>query len=1072
MIRTITFLLFLVTIVSLKAKAQLPNGFADQVYSSGWNNPTGLTFDAAGKMYVWEKDGKVYVVENNVKTLFLDISEEVANYGDYGILGFVLDPNFLDNGHVYLYYIVDRYYLLMYGTQDYNPETTWEGATIGRVTRYTTPTPLVPNVVNYGSRTVLIGETISTGFPITGTNHGGGGMVFGSDGSLFVGCGDGGLGVDYSEDALNNGIISEAENVQDRVYRCQMVNSLNGKIVRIDPSTGNGLSSNPYFDANSPRAAQSRVWALGFRNPFRISLKPNSGSPGVIYVGEVGWNTREELNIITNGGQNFGWPIYEGIDLITPWTEPAYTPASYKKPTVEWTHHDDNSNQPDAPAKVIINGMVNEIGSNEFPGSSFIGFCSIGGVWYTGTVYPEEFRDSYIFADFISGWIKSFAFDNNENPTSFRELHSSAAGAVTLAYNPVDESIYYLKLGFNEGDPLEVHKITYGTVNLPPVAKFTYNPSYGASPLSVSFDASPSTDYENSALTYTWNFGDGSTGTGVNISHTFDNGSSTPQKFDVTLTVTDEGELSSTTTSTVSLNNTPPIINSTSVSETTIFANNNSDLVQLSAQVSDNEEPSEQLTYRWVVRLHHDEHSHPELDVTRMTSQVNLPQVPCDGHLYFYRVTLTVSDSYGLSTTFTKDIYPNCTSADAIPPEIPLIKSYDNTDTSFKLSWNNVADNVGVTTYEVFVNGASQGLLNSQILSYQYTSATSVVNQSFDCYVKVKDLAGNENKSSNLIFKQTSSSTGGEAEFLSNLTPVSSTNGFGPIEIDQSNGQDAVNDGLALTLNGVVYSKGLGVHAGSEIIYDLTPNVYNTFSAKIGIDDEIPNGTCGSVVFKVFKDNVLVYTSPTMRASSATIPVEIGLANASQLKLVADIAGDNFYCDHADWADAKLFNVISNPDVTPPSNPTNLDFVQLANYFQISWNASTDDTDASLEYEILIDNVVYATTSSLQSPLPVLPLGNHVISIQAKDDAKNRAVSKTITLTYGACQSSMTLASPSDNFSNNAITLKTSNEIKATNIIAGTSKVTYQSANKIELLPGFKVDAGSIFTAKINGCSN
>ena len=1067
MIRTITLFFFIVATASIKTKAQLPNGFVDQLHSDGWQSPTGLTFDASGKMYVSEKEGKVYVVENGIKTLFIDISEEVGNYGDYGLLNFVLDPNFMNNGHVYLYYIVDRYYLFHQGEAIYDQP----GATIARVTRYTVPDPAMPNSVKDGSRLVLIGESHSTGFPMTGTNHGGGGMVFANDGTLFVSCGDGGLGDDadnYDNQAFNDGIISQDEYLDDRVYRCQIINSLNGKVIRIDPATGNGISGNPYFDANSPRSAQSRVWALGFRNPFRITIKPNSGNPGVLYVGEVGWNVREELNIITSGGQNFGWPIYEGIDLPTVWTNPLYTPSSYNRPIVEWSHHYDG--EPDASAKVIINGMVNEVGSYVFPGNSFTGYCSIGGVWYTGTTFPEEFRNTYIFADFVSGWIKSFSFNNNENPTSFRDLTTSAIGAVSIAYNPIDESIYYLKLGFNEVDPIEVRRISYGTTNVRPIARFTYNPSSGTSPLPVSFNASTSTDYENTVLSYNWDFGDGSTGSGVNVSHVFDNGSTNPQKYKITLTVTDEGGLTGTTSAFVSLNNTVPIINSTSIDAINVFANNNTDLIQLSAQVSDNEELSENLTYRWVVRLYHGVHSHPELDVTRMTSQINLPPVPCDGHLYFYRFILTVSDSYGLFTTFTKDIYPNCGS-DITPPGQPQIKSFDNTGNSFKLSWNGVYDNVGVASYEVFINGVFKELLSAQTLSYQYTSLTSIENEAFECYVKVKDFAGKENVSSklNFIHKTVPSIGAASSEYLSNLIPISSANGHGPIEIDHSNGQEVANDGNSLILNGTTYGKGIGVHANSEIIYSIPSNTYNTFGVKIGIDDEIPDSTCGSVIFKIFKDDVLTYQSPTMFPSTATIDVQVDITNATQLRLVVEEVEDNTFCDHADWADAKLFT-LNTVDIEPPTNPS-LTYIQSADHFQIQWGASTDNKDTNLDYEIMIDNILNSNTNILQSILPTLVSGNHVITIQAKDDAGNRAVSNSITLTYAPCPSSMELLPVSDNFSNSTITLKSLDFIKASNTISN-AKVIYQAGSKIELLPGFSATAGSVFTAQIHGCDN
>jgi len=1065
--RQVLFIIFLFTILGFDTYAQVPNGFVDQLHSNYWQNPTGLTFDANGKMYVWEKDGKVYVVENNIKTLFIDISEEVATYGDYGILGFALDPNFLNNGHVYLYYVVDRYYLLNYGTEGYDPNNSLEGATIARVTRYTTPTPQTPTTVDYGSRLVLVGETKSTGIPITGTNHAGGGMAFGNDGTLFIGTGDGGLGIDYDGDALADGIISEAENVEDRVYRCQMINSHNGKVLRIDPNTGDGVGGNPYYDSNAPRSAQSRVWALGFRNPFRLSVRPNSGSPGVVYIGEVGWNNREELNIINQGGQNFGWPIYEGNDRPTLWFNPVYTPASYKKPTVEWIHE---GSQEDIAARVIINDMAHTIGSEEFPGSNFTGTCSIGGVWYTGTAFPEEYRNTYIFADFTPGWIKSFSFDNNENPTSFRDLNTTALGAVTLAYNPYDQSIYYIKLGFNEGEPMEVRRIYYtlGT-NIAPTAKFTSSTKNGTSPLNVTFDASASTDPENTGtLTYTWDFGDGQTGSGVNPSHTFDNGSSNPQAFKVLLTVTDEGGLTDTTSTVISLNNTPPIINSTSVDAINFFNNNGTDIIALSAQVSDNEEPSSQLTYRWTVRLYHDDHSHPALDVTRQTAQVNLEIVPCDGHTYFYRITLRVTDSYGLSTTSVKDIYPNCNPSDITPPDEPLIKAYNITNNSFNLSWNSVSDNTGINAYEVFINGVSKATLNAQTLSYQYTSLSSIVNQSFECYVKAIDLGNNATPSSKINFIAKVNAGSNSQVYVSDLTPLSSTNGFGPIEIDKSNGEDAAGDGRPLTLNGITYAKGLGTHANAEVIYNLTPNQYNKFRVKIGIDDEVLDGNCGSVIFKIYKDNTLAFTSPILYPSSATIDVNLDISNTTQLKLITDTSGDNPNCDHGDWADAKLIS----GDAIAPTTPSNLTATApIANNYQLSWNPSTDDITTHVIYEIIVNGVKIDSTVNLSYSLPALAAGTYIVSVQAKDDANNRAVSKSLALTFTPCASTLNLTT-ADNYANTNATIKAADSISASNALSGVSKVNYQANNKIELLPGFSVSAGSVFKATIQGCDN
>src|SRR6218665_2987570 len=89
--------LFILLFLSELSFAQLPSGFNDQLFSGGWNQAVGFTFDANGRMYVWEKGGKVWIVENGVKRSqpFIDISEEVGDWRDFGLVGFALDPNFI-----------------------------------------------------------------------------------------------------------------------------------------------------------------------------------------------------------------------------------------------------------------------------------------------------------------------------------------------------------------------------------------------------------------------------------------------------------------------------------------------------------------------------------------------------------------------------------------------------------------------------------------------------------------------------------------------------------------------------------------------------------------------------------------------------------------------------------------------------------------------------------------------------------------------------------------------------------------------------------------------------------------
>src|SRR5207247_2094265 len=113
-----------------------------------------------GRAYVWERTGKVWIVENGVKLAqpLIDITEEVGSWGDHGLMGFALDPAFQTNGYIYLFYIVDRHYLLYYGTPSYDPNANeYNNATIGRITRYTAKASDGFHSVDLASRKILVG---------------------------------------------------------------------------------------------------------------------------------------------------------------------------------------------------------------------------------------------------------------------------------------------------------------------------------------------------------------------------------------------------------------------------------------------------------------------------------------------------------------------------------------------------------------------------------------------------------------------------------------------------------------------------------------------------------------------------------------------------------------------------------------------------------------------------------------------------------------------------------------------------------------------------------------------------
>ncbi|WP_052351645.1 NPCBM/NEW2 domain-containing protein [Deinococcus pimensis] len=149
---------------------------------------------------------------------------------------------------------------------------------------------------------------------------------------------------------------------------------------------------------------------------------------------------------------------------------------------------------------------------------------------------------------------------------------------------------------------------------------------------------------------------------------------------------------------------------------------------------------------------------------------------------------------------------------------------------------------------------------------------------------------------------------------------VSVTNGWGPLERDRSNGEQADGDGRPLTLGGVTFARGFGVHAGSSVTLDVGGRC-DRFTATVGVDDEV--GDRGSVVFQVYGDGQKLYESPVLRGPDAGRPVDVPIAGKRQLRLVVTDAGDGIAYDHADWADpmARACAASTSSAPPPPSSP-------------------------------------------------------------------------------------------------------------------------------------------------------
>jgi alpha-galactosidase len=138
---------------------------------------------------------------------------------------------------------------------------------------------------------------------------------------------------------------------------------------------------------------------------------------------------------------------------------------------------------------------------------------------------------------------------------------------------------------------------------------------------------------------------------------------------------------------------------------------------------------------------------------------------------------------------------------------------------------------------------------------------------------------------------------------VSALQFVTSSNGWGPVERDQSNGERDAGDGRPISIAGTTYATGLGVHAVSSVLVYLGGGC-STLHAEVGVDDEV--GTAGSVAFQVRGDGRSLAESGVRTGGQPAVTLDVPVAGVSQLELVVTDGGDGINSDHADWADATL----------------------------------------------------------------------------------------------------------------------------------------------------------------------
>jgi PKD repeat protein len=429
--------------------------------------------------------------------------------------------------------------------------------------------------------------------------------MFGPDGMLLASFGDG-ANYDYPSTVA---------------FNAQNLDAMSGRIVRVNPDTGDGVSGNPFFDPANPGSNRSKVWSLGYRNPFRFTINPANGQ---VYSGDVGTSYYEEIN--AGKGGNFGWPCYEGgfSDRLMQEGQ-----ATVSERQVGFKR---------APATIEFCNTIYSRGAGFVTPPLFnyrhpydsngkdLGASVTGVAFYSGTSYPERYRGALFFADYARLFIKYLTFDSNGAPTvhEFAKEAGSNLGTVQLINGP-DSNIYavYLDLKTRTGAVRRFRPILGS--NNPPTVRAVAGPLVGATPLVVSFSSAGSADADGQPITFSWDFGDGNVSSEPNPLHVY----MKVGTYRATLTVREGSAPFATSTKTFTIRTgvNPPIA--------FIDSPDASYRYQIGKPVtfSGRTEPSAGVEMSWVLLQRHNLHEHLVSEVSGASGSF-VPEEHCDNCSY------------------------------------------------------------------------------------------------------------------------------------------------------------------------------------------------------------------------------------------------------------------------------------------------------------------------------------------------------------------------------------------------------------------------------------------------------
>ncbi|GAA1716636.1 carbohydrate-binding protein [Nonomuraea bangladeshensis] len=610
------------------------------------------------------RDGTVRVTDVNGTTKVAG-KLDVYSHDEEGLQGVAVDPGFASNRYLWLYYSprlsTPNGDAPSTGTQAQFDQ--WKGEL--HLSRFTLKSD---DTLDLASEKVVLRVQNDRGQCC----HVGGDIDFDAAGNLYLTTGD-------DTNPFESSGYSPLDERTDRnpQFDAQRsagnTNDLRGKLLRIKPQP-DGTYTIPSGNLFPPGTAKTRpeIYAMGFRNPFRMSVDK---ATGIVYLGDYGPDAgvtnssrgpsgQVEFNRITGPG-NYGWPYCTGTNttsetynewnFATNSTGPKYNCAG--GPTNNSFRNTGLTTLPAAkPAWIRYAGDAGsppEFGSgSESP---------MGGPVYrydaglnSAVKFPQVLDGRFFAGEYGRRWIKAIEVKSDGGYGEISAFPWSGTQVMDMAFGP-DGALYVLDYGTGSNNQA-LYRIEYiGSANRNPIARASADRTSGPAPLTVAFSSAGSSDPEGGALTYSWNFGDGTTSTAANPSKTY----TTNGAYAVTLTVRDPQGLTGTASVIVNVGNTAPTVTLTAPADGQLFSFG--DTVPFQVTVSDPEDGTIDcagVTVSYL--LGHDSHRHK---ITSQTGCSGSIAVPLDGEhdaaANIYGVfEASYTDRGGLTSTSDRTLQP------------------------------------------------------------------------------------------------------------------------------------------------------------------------------------------------------------------------------------------------------------------------------------------------------------------------------------------------------------------------------------------------------------------------------